>query len=286
MTETRLWFITGISSGLGRALAQAALAAGDRVVGTFRKADETAAFEGSAPGRAFACVLDVVDHAGVEAAVERAERELGGIDVLVNNAGFGLEGTIEESSLAEMRHQFDVNVFGAVAVIKAALPHMRKRRRGHIVNVTSMGGLTTFIGLGFYQASKFALEGLSETLAKEVKGFGIHVTAVAPGGLRTDWAGRSLMRTPRSVDDYDALVGPVYAARAARNGQQIGDPARAALAILAIVDSARPPVHFLLGSDAVRFVGEKLTDLQAELTEWQRLSLSSDYPVDPRVDGG
>jgi NAD(P)-dependent dehydrogenase (short-subunit alcohol dehydrogenase family) len=274
----KLWFITGVSSGLGRALAHAALDTGDRVAGTFRKTEEAADFERHAPGRAFGCLLDVADEAAVAATVDRLEREIGGIDVLVNNAGYGLEGTIEESSLSEMRAQFEVNVFGAVAVLKAVLPAMRARRRGRILNVTSMGGLTTFVGLGFYQASKFALEGLTETLAKEVKGLGIHVTAVAPGGFRTDWAGRSLIRTPRSIADYDALVDPVYAARRARDGQQIGDPARAAAAMLRLVDSPNPPVHALLGSDAVRFVGEKLASLQEELSDWRGLALSTDFP--------
>ena len=169
-TSPKTFFITGVSSGFGRSLAVEALAAGHRVVGTVRNAAAAAAFTGLHEGRAFAKVLDVTDHAGVAATVADVEAEIGAIDVLVNNAGYGMEGLIEESSMEDLRRQFEVNVFGVVAVIQAVLPFMRRRRAGHIVNITSMGGHTTFIGLGFYHGSKFALEGISETLAKEGKG--------------------------------------------------------------------------------------------------------------------
>jgi NAD(P)-dependent dehydrogenase (short-subunit alcohol dehydrogenase family) len=276
-TTRKTFFITGVSSGFGHSLALEALAAGHRVVGTVRNAAAAAAFTGLHEGRAFARVLDVTDHAGVAATVADVEAEIGPIDVLVNNAGYGMEGIIEEASMDDLRRQFEVNVFGAVAVMQAVLPFMRRRRAGHIVNITSMGGHTTFVGLGFYHGSKFALEGISETLAKEVKGFGIAVTAVAPGMFRTDWSGRSMIRAPRSIADYDDMFEPVRAARAARSGKQSGDPRKAALAILTLVESAAPPMHLLLGPDAVEAVGAKISTLQGEIAAWKSVSMSTDF---------
>jgi NAD(P)-dependent dehydrogenase (short-subunit alcohol dehydrogenase family) len=276
-TTPKTFFITGVSSGFGRSLAVEALAAGYRVVGTVRNAAAATAFNGLHEGRAFAKILDVTDHAGVAAIVADVEAEIGAIDVLVNNAGYGMEGIIEESSMGDLRRQFEVNVFGAVAVIQAVLPFMRRRHAGHIVNITSMGGHTTFVGLGFYHGSKFALEGISETLAKEVKGFGIAVTAVAPGMFRTDWSGRSMIRAPRSIADYDGMFEPMRAARAARSGKQNGDPRMAALAILTLVESATPPTHLLLGPDAVEAVGAKISALQGEIAAWKSVSMSTDF---------
>jgi NAD(P)-dependent dehydrogenase (short-subunit alcohol dehydrogenase family) len=276
-TTPKTFFITGVSSGFGRSLAVEALAAGHRVVGTVRNAAAATAFTALHEGRAFAKIVDVTDHAGVAAIVADVEAEIGAIDVLVNNAGYGMEGVIEESSMDDLRRQFEVNVFGAVAVIQAVLPFMRRRRAGHIVNITSMGGHTTFVGLGFYHGSKFALEGISETLAKEVKGFGIAVTAVAPGMFRTDWSGRSMIRAARSIADYDDMFEPMRAARAARSGKQKGDPRMAALAILTLVDSATPPTHLLLGPDAVEAVEAKISALQADITAWKSVSMSTDF---------
>lgn len=273
----RTWLITGVSSGLGRAIANAALAEGDRVVGTFRKEAERAAFAALSPGRSFGVLLDVAATKTVEPAVEQVEREIGSIDVLINNAGYGQEGLVEESTLEDLRRQFDVNLFGAVAVIKAVLPYMRRRRAGRIVNITSMGGIITMPGLGFYHASKFALEGLSESLGKEVESFGIRVTAVEPGGFRTDWAGRSLLRAPRSISDYDALMDPIRERRRAYSGHQIGDPDKLAAAVLVLVGVDNPPAHLLLGSDAARLVAEKIATLQAEFAAWKDVTLSTDF---------
>lgn len=275
----RTWFITGVSTGLGRAIAEAALAAGDAVVGTLRKEDERAAFEGLAPGRSHGVLLDVTDEAAIGPAVDCIEREIGPIDVLVNNAGYGHEGLVEESSMADLRRQFDVNVFGAVAVIKAVLPHMRQRRSGRILNISSMGGIVTFPGISFYHASKFALEGLSEALGKEVKDLGILVTAVEPGGFRTDWAGRSLVRAPRAIADYDAIMNPVRERRQKMSGHQLGDPTKAAAAILKVVQSDNPPAHLLLGSDALRLVNEKMDALRADFDGWKDVTLSTDFPA-------
>lgn len=273
----KTWFITGVSSGFGRAIAQAALDAGDRVVGTLRKEDERQEFAALAPGRSFGVLLDVTDDAAIPPVIERVEREVGPIDILVNNAGYGHEGLVEESSLDDMRRQFDVNVFGAVAVTKAVLPYMRRRRAGHIINITSMGGIITLPGLGYYHASKFALEGLSESLGKEVRDFGIHVTAVEPGSFRTDWAGRSMVRAPRSIADYDALMNPIRERREAYSGHQIGDPAKLGAAVVKLVNSDDPPAHLLLGSDAHKLVAEKLASLQAELDAWKDVTLSTDF---------
>jgi NAD(P)-dependent dehydrogenase (short-subunit alcohol dehydrogenase family) len=273
----KTFFVTGVSSGFGLALSEEALAAGHRVVGTVRNEAAKADFDRLEKGRSFAKLLDVTDYAAVPRVVGEIEKEIGGIDVLVNNAGYGMEGIIEESSMEDLRRQFDVNVFGAVAVLKAVLPFMRARRLGHIINITSMGGIVTFPGVGFYHGSKFALEGISETLGKEVKDFGIAVTAVAPGGFRTDWAGRSMVRAPRVIADYDALFEPVRAARQARDGKQPGDPRKAAQAILKLVASANPPAHLLLGPDAVTLVDAKLLALQAEIDAWRSVSMATDF---------
>ncbi|MBE7212387.1 MAG: oxidoreductase [Gluconacetobacter diazotrophicus] len=271
------FLITGVSSGLGRAFAEGALAAGHEVIGTVRREADRAAFEATHPGRARAVVLDLSDLDAIAPAVERIEREVGPVDVLVNNAGYGHEGTLEESPLEDLRRQFDVNVFGAVAMIKAVLPAMRTRRAGHIVNVTSMGGFITMPGIAYYCGSKFALEGISEVLAKEVAGFGVKVTALAPGSFRTDWAGRSMVRADRSVADYDSLFDPIRQARQQKSGQQAGDPAKAAQVLLQLVASENPPVHLLLGNDALKLVGEKLAGLQAEIAAWEELSRSTDF---------
>ncbi|WP_434212185.1 oxidoreductase [[Pseudomonas] boreopolis] len=272
--------ITGVSSGFGRAFSRAALDAGHTVAGTVRNAEALAAFEASAPGRAHGVLLDVTDFDAIEPAVRGIEREVGAIDVLVNNAGYGHEGILEESPLDELRRQFDANVFGAVAMIKAVLPAMRRRRAGRIVNITSMGGFITMPGIAYYCGSKFALEGISETLAKEVAGFGIHVTAVAPGSFRTDWAGRSMVRSERAIDDYDALFDPIRATREARNGRQPGDPDKAAQALLELIEHPAPPVHLLLGSDALDLVSRKLEAMRAEIAQWEALTRSTDAPLD------
>ncbi|WP_158781456.1 oxidoreductase [Pantoea sp. BAV 3049] len=275
MTMSKILLVTGVSSGFGLALAKEALAAGCHVVGTVRSQQAKTDFEALHPQRASARILDVTDFGSINGIIDEIEGSIGPIDVLVNNAGYGHEGVMEESTLEEMRQQFDVNVFGAVAMIKAVLPAMRKRRRGHILNITSMGGFVTMPGISFYCGSKFALEGISETLGKEVQPFGIHVTAVAPGSFRTDWAGRSMVRTPRSIADYDSLFDPVRKAREEKSGRQLGDPQKAAQAMLAVIDSASPPAHLLLGSDALGLVRDKLAALSAEMDKWEALTRST-----------
>jgi NAD(P)-dependent dehydrogenase (short-subunit alcohol dehydrogenase family) len=275
--NNKIILITGVSSGFGRAFAEAALAEGHTVIGTVRNEDARKEFETIEPKRAKSLILDVTDFAAIDPSISRVEHEIGPIDVLVNNAGYGHEGTLEESSLEDMRRQFEVNVFGAVALMKAVLPTMRKRRSGHIINITSMGGYITMPGISYYCGSKFALEGISETLAKEVKGFGIHVTAIAPGSFRTDWAGRSMVRSERSIADYDSVFDPIRKAREEKSGHQAGDPIKAAKVLLELLATENPPVHLLLGSDALKLVREKIDSLAGEITAWEDVTLSTDF---------
>lgn len=276
MASGKILLITGVSSGFGRALAQEALAAGHTVVGTVRSAEAKRDFEALAEQGAMARVLDVTDFDSIDGVVADIEATVGPIDVLVNNAGYGHEGILEESPLSDLRRQFDVNVFGAVAMIKAVLPFMRERRRGHVLNITSMGGYITMPGITYYCGSKFALEGISEALGKEIKPFGIAVTAVAPGSFRTDWAGRSMVRTPRSIDDYDAIFDPIRQAREEKSGKQLGDPRKAARAMLDAIASDDPPAHLLLGSDALGLVRGKLASLEQEIGAWEAVTVSTD----------
>jgi NAD(P)-dependent dehydrogenase (short-subunit alcohol dehydrogenase family) len=276
MASGNIMLITGVSSGFGRALAQEALAAGHTVVGTVRGAQAARDFEALSPQAAVARVLDVTEFERIDGVVDDIEANVGPVDVLVNNAGYGHEGIMEEAPLDEMRRQFDVNVFGAVAMMKAVVPFMRKRRRGRILNITSMGGHITMPGIAYYCGSKFALEGISETLGKELEPFGIAVTAVAPGSFRTDWAGRSMARTPRSIADYDALFDPIRRAREEKSGKQPGDPAKAARAMLAVIAADHPPAHLLLGSDALRLVRNKLAALDDEIRAWEAVTVSTD----------
>ncbi|MEV6227551.1 oxidoreductase [Saccharopolyspora shandongensis] len=278
---SKTFLVTGVSTGLGLAIARRALAAGHRVAGTVRTDQHAAAFQSLDAERARAFILDLTDEDRIEPTVRAAEAALGPIEVLVANAGYGVEGTFEESPMADLRRQFEVNVFGTVATMKAVLPGMRERRGGHIFVITSMGGMTTFPGLSFYEGSKHAMEGITEGLAQEVAQFGVRVTAVAPGAFATDWAGRSLARTPRGIPDYDELFDPIRARRQALAGQGIGDPDRAGQAILTVLDADTPPVHLLLGSDALRLVTAGRQRVQNDIDTWKDLSLSTD-----RSDGG
>jgi NAD(P)-dependent dehydrogenase (short-subunit alcohol dehydrogenase family) len=270
--------VTGVSSGLGKAFAIALLQAGFKVVGTVRKQEAVEEFEQLQPGSALARVLDVTDTPErLSSVVEEVERNVGPVYALINNAGYGHEGTLEESSMNELRQQFEVNVFGAVAMMKAVLPHMRSRREGRILNVTSMGGLMTMPGLSYYHGSKFALEGISSSLAKEVRSLGIYVTAVEPGMFRTDWAGRSMVRSERKITDYDAIFDPIREARKSRSGQQPGDPAKAGEVIATFLISPEPPLHLLLGSDAFDYVLKELDALRSEFSKWEPLTRSTNF---------
>jgi short-subunit dehydrogenase len=277
MKNTKIFLITGASAGLGRAFAEAAVEAGHTVVGTVRREDDRVAFEAMHTRRARAVIIDVTRFDTIAPMIQKVEEEIGSIDVLVNSAGYGHEGTLEESPLTELIRQFEVNVFGAVAMIKAVLPRMRQRRRGHIINVTSMAGHMSMPGIAYYSGSKFALEGISEALAKEVNSLGIKVTAIAPGSFRTEWAGRSMVRSERSIADYDAVFEPIRKRRREYSGRQAGDPAKAAQVLLKIVESDNPPTHLLLGNDALKLIDERLAALSSEIKAWESISRSTDF---------
>jgi NAD(P)-dependent dehydrogenase (short-subunit alcohol dehydrogenase family) len=283
MGKNKVFLITGVSSGFGRAFSEAAIAAGHMVIGTVRRDSDRASFEAMSPARAHAVVLDVTDFSAIAGVVASIASKFGRIDVLINNAGYGHEGVLEESPLEAMRDQFEVNVFGVVAMIKAVLPGMRERRSGHIINMSSMAGYASLPGIAYYAGSKFAVEGITGVLAEEVESFGIKVTAVAPGSFRTDWAGRSMVRSERTIGDYDALFNPVRAAREEKDGKQAGDPARAAQALLKLIESDNPPVHVLLGIDALRIVRMHLVELLAQIDAWEPLSRSTDFALLPKT---
>ncbi|MDK4711623.1 oxidoreductase [Rhizobium sp. CNPSo 4039] len=271
----KTFFITGANSGFGFAIAAAAIRNGHKVIGTIRSEQSRMALAERLPAvRSILC--DVTEFNRIADIVRRAEEDHGPVDVLVNNAGYGHEGILEESSLEEMRRQFDVNVFGAVAVAKAFLPRFRERRSGFIVNVTSMGGMITMPGIAYYCGSKFALQGISEVMRAEMAPFGVRVTALCPGSFRTDWAGRSMIRTERSIADYDALFDPIRQARQSKSGKQLGDPDKLARAVLDLIESEAPPPQLLLGSDALRLVTDRIERLSQEIEAWKAVTVSTD----------
>jgi NAD(P)-dependent dehydrogenase (short-subunit alcohol dehydrogenase family) len=281
MSEPKTFLITGASSGFGRAIARAAVAAGHRVVGTVRREADREAFGALDPERAEAVLLDVTDFDAIDEVVSGIQARRGPIDVLVNSAGYGHEGVLEESPLEEMRRQLDANLFGAVAMIKAVLPSMRERRAGRIINITSMAGWVGLPGIAYYTASKYALEGVSEVLAREVAPFGVKVTALAPGSFRTDWAGRSMIRSERRIADYDALFDPIRKARTEKSGRQNGDPDRLAQVALDLVAMEDPPVHLLLGSDALALAEPALNGRLEQIRAWEPVTRSTDYERAP-----
>ncbi|WP_299959290.1 oxidoreductase [uncultured Roseobacter sp.] len=272
----KTWLITGVSRGIGAEVAARALARGDRVAGTVRTPEQAAAFERMAPGRASALLADMTDGAAIVRAVGKAEDELGQIDVLVNNAGYGLVGALEEYSEGELRRQMEVNFFGAVATMRAALPGMRARGKGRIVNVSSIAGLAPYGGFSLYAASKYAVEGASLSLAQEVAPLGIRVTLVEPGAIRTDWAGASMVHAERVIEDYAHTTGEVRAFFEDYFGKQPGDPAKVAGAILAVADAGNPPRHLVLGSDAWARIHEEIEALRRDLEAWRETTLSTD----------
>lgn len=276
-----VWFITGCSTGFGRQIAKHVLALGYRAVVTSRHKDDICDLEEL--GDALLLELDVTDRSQAEAAVTAAEDHYGGIDVLVNNAGIGYFAAIEESSEAEVRKMFDVNVFGLSRMIHLALPGMRKRRKGFIVNLSSIGGLRSFPALGYYNATKFAVEGLSEALWQEVEPLGIKVMLVEPSGFRTDWAGRSANETEHPIADYADTADKNIRQLRAISGSQDGDPVRAAAAIVQAVESPNPPHRLLLGNDAYDGAIAKLDDLRAKFMEWEAVSRAVDFPAAEQV---
>ena len=273
-----IWFITGCSTGFGHGLAHSVLARGFRAVITARDTGRLTDLAATAPDRALPLRLDVTDAEQITAAVKEAEGSFGHIDVLVNNAGYGYQSSVEEGEEAEIRAQFDANVFGLFALTRAVLPGMRSRRAGHIINITSVAGLVGFPGSGYYAASKHAVEGWSDALAAEVGPLGIHVTCVEPGPFRTDWAGRSLRRTASSIADYDETVTARMRATAGYSGKQPGDPARAADAMIRLAGLPNPPRHLVLGKFGMEAVTGRLRARLAEIEAWRDTGVATDYP--------
>ena len=275
---TKHWFITGVSTGFGKHLAALALAKGDKVAATFRQQAQADEFTQNAGANGIGLVADVADEAAVKKAVADALAKLGHLDVVVNNAGYGSMGPIEEVPDAEVQRQFDINVFGPLRVLRAVLPHLRERRSGHILNITSVGGLRTFPGVGIYNASKFALEAIGESLEQQVKPLGIKVTNVEPSGFRTDWAGRSATFTEPAIEDYRPTAGKNMAGIQGYSGQQPGDPERAAQAMFDLVRMENPPVHLPLGKAAVKGALDKFTTIKAEIEQYAHIGNGADFP--------
>ena len=278
ISKQAVWFITGCSTGFGRELATQLLAQGSRVAVTARDPDTLKEFEGKTNAQVLK--LDVTDPAQVSAAVASAEASFGPIDVLVNNAGIGYFAAVEEGEDAEIRRMFDVNVFGMGAMIRAVLPGMRERRQGFIVNVSSIGGLRSFPAIGWYNATKFAVEGLSAALWQEVEPLGIRVMVVEPSGFRTDWAGRSAHESAVQIADYAQTAGRGRQGVRAVSGHQAGDPVRAIQAIIKAVEGPSPPHHLLLGNDAYDGALATLAELRANFVAWEAVSRGADFPAD------
>src|SRR3984893_6097441 len=278
LQNSDVWFITGCSTGFGRELAKLVLDRGYRAVITARDPSQIQNLIAGHKDRALALKLDVTDKAEAVQAVKSAESAFGRIDVLVNNAGFGYVGALEESDEDEVRAMMETNFFGLARMIHEVLPGMRRRRRGNIVNVSSIGGLVGFPGVGYYNATKFAVEGLSESLAKEVAPLGIRVLLVEPGPFRTDWAGRSLKRSSHQIPEYAETAGAFREGITGRSGKQAGDPVRAGEAILKALESDNMPLQRVLGRIAVETARSKIELLRRDVDAWEQTSLSADYP--------
>jgi NAD(P)-dependent dehydrogenase (short-subunit alcohol dehydrogenase family) len=277
ITSSRVWFITGTSTGFGRALAEEILKRGERLVATARQPQSLADLERSAPDRVRIAQVDVTKPEEIQKALELGLSAFGQIDVLVNNAGYGLLGAFEESSDEQVRQQFETNVFGVFNVTRAILPMMRKQGHGHILNMSSVAGQTGAPGLGIYDASKFAVEGFSESLAQEVASLGIRVTLIEPGAFRTNWAGRSMEHTS-PIEAYAQTAGYVRQFLSQVNGQQSGDPVRAAQAMIQVVESANPPLHLPLGADSLGAIRAKIEKELQEFQAWESVIVSTAYP--------
>ena len=273
-----VWFITGCSTGFGRELAKLVIARGWRAVVTARDRATVADFAEAAGDQVLALALDVTDASQVEASVRAASETFGRIDVLVNNAGYGYQASIEEGEDDKIRAQFDANVFGLFALTRAVLPVMRAQRSGHILNVTSVAGFVGFPASGYYAATKHAVEGFSDSLAAEAGPLGIRVTCIEPGPFRTDWAGRSLVQTPSAIADYAETAGARLKATAEKSGTQAGDPVRAGEAMIRVTEIANPPRHLVLGAWGYDAVTGRLKQRLAEIEAWRETSLGADYP--------
>jgi len=277
---SKVWFITGCSTGFGRELAKEVLALGNQVAVAARNTADVQDIVAAYPDTAIAVKLDVTKADEIKAATALVKEKFGRIDVLVNNAGIGYFGAIEESEEAEVRRMFEINVFGLANVTNSVLPIMRAQRSGHILNVASIGGLVGFPGVGFYNATKFAVDGYSETLSKEVAPLGIKVTIIAPSGFRTDWAGRSANNSPIVIPDYKETAEANKNAIRGYSGKQPGDPVRAAKAIVKAVESEHPPLRLLLGVAALKGARNKLEQLKKDFDAWEETTKGADFPLE------
>jgi NAD(P)-dependent dehydrogenase (short-subunit alcohol dehydrogenase family) len=275
---SKVWFITGCSTGFGRELAKEVLASGYRAAVASRNIDDVKDIIEAYPDNAIAVKLDVTQADQIAAAVTQVQDTFGQIDVLVNNAGIGYFGAIEESEEDEVRRMFEINFFGLANVTKAVLPILRKQRSGHILNVASIGGLVGFPAVGFYNATKFAVDGFSESLAKEVAPLGIKVTVIAPSGFRTDWAGRSANNSKIVIDDYKETAGTNKDNIRGYSGNQPGDPVRAAKAMIKAVESENAPLRLLLGEAALKGARNKLDVLKKDFDAWEETTVGADFP--------
>jgi NAD(P)-dependent dehydrogenase (short-subunit alcohol dehydrogenase family) len=275
---SRVWFITGSSSGFGLLLAKEALRRGERVIATARDAAKLDELGKTYPDTARTFALDVTKPAEIEAVAQKAIAAFGHVDVLVNNAGYGVNGAIEEVSEDEFEPMFQTNIYGLIRTTRAFLPHFRERRSGHIFNLSSIGGLIGGAGWGFYNTTKFAVEGFSEALAAEMKPLGVSVTLIEPGPFRTEFLGRSGKLAAREIPEYNDTAGKAREYLKTQSGKQPGDPQKAVEAIIAVADSPNPPVHLILGKIALTRFQAKLAQWQSEITEWESVTLGSDFP--------
>lgn len=281
-TNNPVWFITGCSTGFGRELAKLVLNRGWSAVITARKTDQVKDIAEGFENNTLVLQLDVNDNAQVTNAVTQTIERFGKIDVLVNNAGYGYFSSIEEAEEEKIRAQFETNFFGLVKMTQAVLPTMREKKHGQIINFSSIGGLRSFTATGFYHATKFAVEGLSESLAQEVEPLGIKVLIVEPGPFRTDWAGRSTSRTPVQIPDYESTVGKRMEASLNSSGKQQGDPVRGCEAIIKAVQAENPPLRLLLGEPAYKMALEKVDMLKTDFEAWKEVTLGADFPESER----
>ena len=276
MSNKKVWFITGSNSGFGRSLTEAVLDKGDKVVATTRHPEEIEDLVQQYPDTVKAVPLDITKAEEISSAIDTALSTFGQIDVLVNNAGFGTLGAVEEISDEQVRNQFEVNCFGTLNLTKALLPHFRQRKSGHILNVSSVGGFTSFPGTGIYSATKFAIEGYSEALAKEIAPLGIKLTLVEPGAFRTDFAG-DLATSENPIDDYEETAHKFVKMQEEMSGEQPKDPDKAAQAMIKVVESDNPPMRLVLGEDALKATRQKIETFQKELDEWEDVTLSTSF---------
>lgn len=273
----KVWLITGCSTGLGRAFASAALAHGYRVAVASRKTSDVDDLVNAYPETAVAIPLDVTRPEEIASAVNAVTKRFGKIDVLVNNAGIGYFGSIEESDDAETRNMMEINFYGLANMTREVLPIMRSQKGGHIINISSICGLYSYPGLGYYNATKYAVDGFSETLFREVKDLGIKVSIVAPGAFRTDWAGRSARESQHTLSDYSQTADAFKTIIRNSNGQQPGDPAKAAAAIIQLVESQNPPLRLLLGMDAMETARTKIRELSSDVDAWERVTMNTGF---------